>query len=128
MVVGKNKLATTLIAMRMRRYNKGRITPIEHVQGFTRSHWMPSSGECLGRTAPAAAMINEFVETTQITNKTQLLASNYGTMSASCFLRISYSKTNPLLSSSMQPASFKCEMSRLELKSLLSFLSIKHKN
>jgi hypothetical protein len=26
---------------------------------------------------PAAAMVNEFVETTQNTNKTQLLASNY---------------------------------------------------
>ena len=28
---------------------------------------------------PAAAMVNEFVETTQNTNKTQLLASNYDT-------------------------------------------------
>jgi len=32
--------------------------------------------------AAAAAMVNEFVETTQNTNKTQLLASNYGTFRA----------------------------------------------
>jgi hypothetical protein len=43
---------------------------------------MPPSGECLRRIAPAAAMVNEFVETTQNTNKTQLLASNYGTFRA----------------------------------------------
>ena len=52
---------------------------IEHVQGFTGSHCMPPSGKCLRPIAPAAAMVNEFVETTQNTNKTQLLASNYGT-------------------------------------------------
>jgi hypothetical protein len=33
---------------------------IEHILGFTRSHWMPPSVECLRRTAPAAAMINKF--------------------------------------------------------------------
>ncbi len=48
--------------------------PMEHVQGFTGSHWMPPSGKWLRRIAPAAAMVNEFVETTQNTNKTQLLA------------------------------------------------------
>jgi hypothetical protein len=52
---------------------------MKHIRGFTRSHWMPPSGECLRRIAPAAAIVNEFVETTQNTNKTQLLASNYGT-------------------------------------------------
>ena len=57
---------------------RGAHHPIEHVQGFTGSHWMPLSGECLRRIAPAAAMVNEFVITTQNTNKTQLLASNYG--------------------------------------------------
>jgi len=55
---------------------------MEHIQGFTQSHWMPPSGECLRRIAPAAAMVNEFVETTQNTNKTQLLASNYSTFQA----------------------------------------------
>ena len=53
--------------------------PLEHVHGFTRSHRMPPSVECLRRIAPAAAMVNEFVETTPNTNKTQYLASNYGT-------------------------------------------------
>jgi hypothetical protein len=49
---------------------------MEHIQGFTRSYWMPPSGECLRCIAPAAVMVDEFVETTQNTNKTQLLASN----------------------------------------------------
>jgi hypothetical protein len=56
--------------------------PMEHIRGFTRSHWMQPSGECLRRIALAAAMVNEFVETTQNTNKTQLLASNYSTFRA----------------------------------------------
>jgi hypothetical protein len=43
---------------------------------------MLPSGKCLRRIAPVAAMVNEFVETTQNTNKTQLLASNYGTFRA----------------------------------------------
>jgi hypothetical protein len=44
---------------------------MEHIQGFTGSHWMSPSGKCLRRIAPAAAMmVNEFVETTQnITSK-----------------------------------------------------------
>ncbi len=58
---------------------RGAHRPMKHIRGFTRSHWMPPLGECLRRIAPAAAMVNEFVETTQNTNKTQLLASNYGT-------------------------------------------------
>jgi hypothetical protein len=40
---------------------------------------MPLLGECLHRIAPAATTVEEFVETTQNTNKTQLLAINYGT-------------------------------------------------
>ena len=52
---------------------------MEHVQGFIRSHWMPPSGVCLRRIAPLAAMVDECVETTQNTDKAQLLASNYGT-------------------------------------------------
>ena len=55
---------------------------MEHVQGFTGSHWMLPSGKCLRRIAPAATMGNEFFETTQNTNKTQLLASNYSTFRA----------------------------------------------
>ena len=49
--------------------------PMEHIQGFTRSHWMPPSGECLRRIAPAAAMVDEFVETTQNTKKKLFLAN-----------------------------------------------------
>jgi hypothetical protein len=54
---------------------------MEHIQGFTGSHWMLPSGN-LHRIAPSAAMVNEFVETTQNTNKTQLLASNYSAFRA----------------------------------------------
>ena len=38
----------------------GTHLPIENVQGFTQSHWMPPSGECLRHIAPAAAMVKEF--------------------------------------------------------------------
>jgi hypothetical protein len=34
--------------------------PIEHIQGFTQSHWMPPSVECLHHIAPAAAMVDDF--------------------------------------------------------------------
>jgi len=49
---------------------EGGVRPMEHIPGFTRSHWMPPSGECLRRIAPAATMVDEFVENTQNTNKT----------------------------------------------------------
>jgi hypothetical protein len=52
---------------------------MEHVQGFTGSHCMPPSGKCLRCIALAAAMVNKFVETTQNSNNSQLLAGNYGT-------------------------------------------------
>ena len=52
---------------------------MEHIQGFTWSLWMPPLVECLRRIAPAAAMVDEFEQNTQNTNKTQLLASNYST-------------------------------------------------
>jgi len=39
-------------------------------------------GECLCCIAPAAAMLNKLIETTQNTNIKQLLASNYGTFRA----------------------------------------------
>jgi hypothetical protein len=55
---------------------------MEHFQGFIGSHWMPPSSKCLRHIAPAAATVNKFVETTQNTNKTQLLASNYSTFGA----------------------------------------------
>jgi hypothetical protein len=55
---------------------------MKHIRGFTQSHWMPPSDECLRHIAPAAAMVIEFVETTQNTNKAQLLARNYSTFRA----------------------------------------------
>jgi hypothetical protein len=48
---------------------------MEHIQGFTRSHWMLPSGKCLRRIAPAAVMVNELVDT-QNTNKKLFSASN----------------------------------------------------
>jgi hypothetical protein len=33
--------------------------PMEHIQGFTRSHWMLPLGECLCRIALAATIIND---------------------------------------------------------------------
>ena len=37
---------------------------------------MQPSGECLRRIAPTAAMVNEFIETTQNTNKKLFLANS----------------------------------------------------
>ena len=48
---------------------RGAHRPIEHVQGFTGSHWMPPSGKFLRCNALVAAMVNEFIETTQILTK-----------------------------------------------------------
>jgi hypothetical protein len=39
---------------------RGAHRPMEHIPGFTRSHWMPPSGECLCRIAPVAAMVDDF--------------------------------------------------------------------
>ena len=94
---------------------------IEHIQGFTWSHWVPPSGKCLHRIA----VIKEFVETTQNTTKKQLLASNYGTFRLLVVCENFNPKTSPLLSSSMRQASFKCETLRLELESSAAFLAIK---
>ena len=58
---------------------RGAHHPIEHVQGFTQSHWMAPSGKCLHRIAPAATMVDEFIENTLNTNITQLIPSSYGT-------------------------------------------------
>ena len=46
-------------------------------------------------------MVDEFVETTIHTNKTQLLASNYGTFQLLIICENFIRKTDPLLSSSM---------------------------
>ncbi len=88
------------------------------VQGFTRSQLMPPLVKCLHHIAPAAAMVNKFVADKQNTNKKlffKLITS----------LWIFFLKMDPLLSSSMQQASFKCETTQLELKSLQIILAIK---
>ena len=62
----------------------GAHRPMKLIPGFTRSQWMPPLSKCLRRIAPAAVMVNEFVEITQNTTKTQLVASNYNSLIASC--------------------------------------------
>jgi len=54
--------------------------PVEHIQDFTWSHWMPPLFKCLRRIAPAAAMVNKFEWNTQNTTQKLILASNYGTV------------------------------------------------
>ena len=104
----------------------GAHCPMEHIQGFSRSHWMPPLVDCSHRIAPAAAMVKEFKSKTQNTNKTQLLTSNYGTFWSLVVYENFNPKTDPLvLSSLMQWASCKCEMPWLELESSAEFLAIK---
>jgi len=38
----------------------GAHRPMEHIPGFTRSHWMPPSGKCSHRITMAAAMVDNF--------------------------------------------------------------------
>ena len=54
---------------------RGAHRSMDHIRGFTRSHWMQPLGDCLRHIAPAAAMVDEFVETTQNTNKKLFLAN-----------------------------------------------------
>jgi hypothetical protein len=57
----------------------GAHRPMEHIPGFTRSHWMLPLGKCLRCIAPAAAIVDEYIENTQNTNKKLFLAGDYGT-------------------------------------------------
>jgi hypothetical protein len=43
--------------------------PIEHIPGFTRSHWMLPLGKSLGGIALAAAMVDDFDCKRKNTNK-----------------------------------------------------------
>jgi hypothetical protein len=65
---------------------------------------MPPSGKCLRRIAPVAAMVDEFVETTPNTNKTQILPSNYSTFLSLVVFDYFGTRNGPLLSSLMQQA------------------------
>jgi len=79
-------------------------------------YWKPLDaviGKCMRCIAPAATMVNKFVETTQHTNKTQLLASNYGTFWWIVVYENFNPKTNPLLSSMMRPSCVKMYISTI---------------
>jgi hypothetical protein len=39
---------------------RGMHRPMEHISGFTRSHWILPSGKCLHRIARAAAKVIDF--------------------------------------------------------------------
>jgi hypothetical protein len=54
---------------------RGAHRPMKHIWGFTRSHWMQPSGKCLRRIAPAATMVDKFVETTRNINKKLFLVN-----------------------------------------------------
>jgi hypothetical protein len=59
----------------------GTHQPMEHIQGFTRSHWMLPLGGCLRRIAPVAVMVDKLVENTQNTNKKYYFQlATYGTI------------------------------------------------
>ena len=57
---GKSTTISVAMAMHDAAVRCGAHRPMEHIQGFTRSHWMPPLGECLRRIAPTAAMVDEF--------------------------------------------------------------------
>jgi hypothetical protein len=50
--------------------NGGRTPPLEHIPGFTTSHWMLSSGKCLHCIAVAATMGDDFGEKHGMLTKT----------------------------------------------------------
>jgi hypothetical protein len=52
----------------------GAHRPIEHNQGFTRSHWLSLSGDYFHRIAPAYTMVIDGGDTTN--TKKKLLASD----------------------------------------------------
>jgi hypothetical protein len=54
--------------------------PIEHIQGFTRSHWMLPLGECLRCLALAAVMVDELVEKYKTLTKNYFQLATYGTI------------------------------------------------
>jgi hypothetical protein len=46
-------------------------SPMEHIPGFTKSHWGPPAGKCLRSIAPVAVMVNNFIA------KHKILAKHY---------------------------------------------------
>jgi hypothetical protein len=68
--------------------------PMQHVQGYIRSHWMPPLGKYSPHIAPADAMVIDFWPE----NRVVALRNR--------FLKLAFKRheTNPLLSSSKQQA------------------------
>ena len=60
--VDKNsgKLLAILNTMQMQWCNAGKFYPMDHILGFTQSHWMPPLDECLGRIGPVTTMVDDF--------------------------------------------------------------------
>jgi hypothetical protein len=100
------KLLAILIALRMQWYDVGHITWWSTFRATLKAtgcrHWV-SACAALSRQQ-AAGMVDEFVENTQNTNKTQLLASNFGTFRSLVVHENFNLKRNPLISSLMQQA------------------------
>ena len=113
---GKLTMISMAMAMAIQRYDvdEGRIA-----RWSTSRASLEATGcrhrASLRRIALTAAMVIEFKENTKHTNKTQFLASNYGTFRALVVCENFNPKKDPLLSSLMRQASCKCEMPRLEL-------------
>jgi hypothetical protein len=64
---------------------------MEHIPGFTRSHWMPPSGDCLHHNTMAAAMVDTFGQNTKHEQKTIFSWRTYGRPKPKV-VRISYYK------------------------------------
>ena len=79
----------------------GAHRPMKHNQGFTRSQLMPPSGECSHCIAVVATIVKDFEYNT---NKTQLLASNYGTFRALVVCENFTPQNGPSTQSSMRQA------------------------
>jgi hypothetical protein len=78
-------------------------------------------GKCLRPIPLVAAMVNEFVKATQNTNKTQPLASNYGT-----FRLLVVPQTGPSTQLIDALSCINSETAQLELENSAIFLAIKH--
>jgi len=89
------------MAMAIQQYDAGRIA-----QWCTSRASLEATGcrhqASLRHIAPTAAMVIEVKENTQNTNKTQFLASNYGTFRALVVCENFNPPKDPLLSSSMR--------------------------
>ena len=75
MVVGNNRIDDMYIAGRFVGHGNAAVrryvhSPSDHIQGYTGSHWMMQSGECLRRIAPAELpWLSKSVENTKTLTK-----------------------------------------------------------